>query len=296
MHCATDHAFAGGVHMNWSSVSLETSRSASSASRANSRRNASISGVSARGAGVGMVRGLYFGARPDAFQNPGAEPYGVARRVTARIVVEVGEDVQPFSDARRQPFRPIVQPLVGVGAPVLLRPEMEAHVDKGPDDDLAGGGALHVVEAEGDVMTTHQLVDAFVVPAGLAELYRMTVAARQCTEKDLEALEVQRPARWKLVKDRSEPRSQLPRVIEEARERIVGILQLLHVRQEAPRLHGVEKARWRLLAPLRERLGRRQPVEAVVDLDRIERQGVVREPARGRQFQIGGGAAPGFVL
>src|ERR1041385_878084 len=148
MHCATDHAFAGGAHMNCSSVSVDTSRSASSASRANSRRNASISGVSARGAGVGIVGGLYFGAGPEAFQNPGAEPYGVARRVAARIVVEVAEDVQSFSGAPRQPFRPVVQPLIGVRAPVFLRPEMEAHVDKRPDDDLAGGGALHVVEAE----------------------------------------------------------------------------------------------------------------------------------------------------
>jgi hypothetical protein len=34
-----------------------------------------------------------------------------------------------------------------------------------------------------------------------------------------------------------------------------------------------------LLAPFRERLRRRQAIEAVVDLDRIERRRVVREPA-----------------
>jgi hypothetical protein len=70
---------------------------------------------------------------------------------------------------------------------------------------------------------------------------------------------IDRPLRRKLIQDRSEPRFELPRVLEGAGER-----------EETARLH---------LAPFRKRLGRRQAIEAVVDFDRIEYQRVMRKPA-----------------
>src|SRR6185503_6528813 len=77
----------------------------------------------------------------------------------------------------------------------------------------------------------------------------------------------------------SNPKSQIP-----TRERVRGVLQLLHVGQVPARLHRVEKMRRRLLAPFRKRRLRRKAVKAVVDLNRIERQRVMREPARRRKL------------
>jgi hypothetical protein len=81
-------------------------------------------------------------------------------------------------------------------------------------------------------------------------------------------------------------RTQVLRVVEESEQRIFRVLELLQMGEKAARLHGVGKMRRSLLAPPRERGRRRQPVEAVVDLDRIEMERIVRKPAR--QGQIGG--------
>src|SRR2546423_1675740 len=217
--------------------------------------------------------------RAAARVNPCAKPYGISGRMSAVVVVEIRKDVQPFTGARGEPLCPFVQPLIRISPAVLLRAEMKPHIDEGADDELARGRALHVVETERDRVAAQEIVDAFVVPTRIPEFDDMAIRARQRAQEDLEALQVQRPPRRQLIEDRAQPRAELLRVLEESRQRILGVLQLLHVREEPAGLDGVEKMRRRLLAPFRKRPGRRQAIKAVVDLDRIECQRVVREPA-----------------
>jgi len=52
------------------------------------------------------------------------------------------------------------------------------------------------------------------------------------------------------------------------------------MRQEAAGFHGENEILWNLDPPILERLFTRKPVEAVVDLDRVEVPGKVPEPIR----------------
>jgi hypothetical protein len=110
------------------------------------------------------------------------------------------------------------------------------------------------------------------------------ITGRKRGQEVFEPLEVDRPARWQLIQHGAEVRSELAHVLEKAQQRGLRILQLLHVRQEAARFDGIQKPARRLFAPLREGARLRQPVEAVVDLDRIEAEGVMAEPARLRKI------------
>ena len=102
---------------------------------------------------------------------------------------------------------------------------------------------------------------------------------------------------WRqLVQDGTKAGAQLFRVLEEACERIVWVLQLLHVREKTAGLHRVQKPRRRLLAPSGERFWRRQTIETVVDFNRIEGKGVVGKPSGHGELGWIEIAAPVFVL
>ena len=58
----------------------------------------------------------------------------VARSVPAGVVVEVGEDIEPFRRVFGQPLGPVIQPRIRVTTAVLFRAFMEPHVDKRTDD------------------------------------------------------------------------------------------------------------------------------------------------------------------
>src|SRR3546814_19566851 len=64
--------------------------------------------------------------------------------------------------------------------------------------------------------------------------------------------------------------SQMPRRRDHARERLLAILELLRLRDEAVRLDGIAETGGRLLAPRVEGFGLGQAIEAVVDFDRVE--------------------------
>src|SRR4030095_13242240 len=172
----------------------------------------------------------------------------------------------------------------------------EANVDEWTDNPSVRRRPLHVVQAERDLIATQQRIHAIVVPGGLPEFHRVPITGRKHRQEVLEALEVDGPARRKLIQHRAQLGTELPDVFEEAAQRILGILELLHVCQEATGFDGVDKASRRLLSPFRKCARLRQSVEAVVDLDRIEAEGVMAEPARLRQVGRIEVAAPMFVL
>src|SRR5205085_10512248 len=135
------------------------------------------------------------------------ESDSVARRVTAGVVVEVREDVHPLCGARGEPVGPIIEAIVRIAPAVLLGAEMESNVHERTDHQLAAGGTLHVMKAERHVVAPHELEDALVVPARLAELDGVAISARQGAQEDFEPVEAARPARRQLIQDWPEPRS-----------------------------------------------------------------------------------------
>src|SRR5262249_40065162 len=153
------------------------------------------------------------------------------------------------------------KPLVVVGAAVFRGSEVKAHVDERSDDEALGGGAEHVVQAERHAMTFEERVDPIVVPTGVAEfgdesstcfLGRRFSEGGELVEEDLKSRDIDSPAGRELKQHRPESRLQMPRAVEEARQRACGVLQLLHMREEAARFDGVEEMRRGLLAPSRE--------------------------------------------
>lgn len=105
-----------------------------------------------------------------------AQPDGVARRMAAAVVVEIGEDVRPAGARIRQPVRPLVKPLIGVTPRIFARAVMKPHVDERSDDHPLRGRSLHVVQTQGDVVLLEQRVDAVVVPTGLAKFDGMAIS------------------------------------------------------------------------------------------------------------------------
>src|SRR3546814_5151111 len=84
----------------------------------------------------------------------------------------------------------------------------------------------------------------------------------------------------------------MPRRRDHARERLLAILELLRLRDEAVRLDGIAETGGRLLAPRVEGFGLGQAIEAVVDFDRVELPRIISEPSFGRQILGIEGAAP----
>src|SRR3546814_9458082 len=84
----------------------------------------------------------------------------------------------------------------------------------------------------------------------------------------------------------------MPRRRDHARERLLAILELLRLRDEAVRLDGIAETGGGLLAPRIEGFGLGQAIEAVVDFDRIELPRIISEPSFGRQIFGIEGAAP----
>ena len=107
---------------------------------------------------------------------------------------------------------------------------------------------------------------------------------------------VEFPARRELVEDGAEMAAERAGAAEEPIDRLFGVLQLLHVRQEAAGLHGEEESARRPRGPGGERRFVGQAIEAVVDLDGVEDRGVVVEPALLRQVIRVEVAAPVLVL
>ena len=103
--------------------------------------------------------------------------------MTAGVVIEIRKHLQAFARAVREPVCPFIQALIRIPAAVLLRAEVKSNVHERTNDHLAARRALHVVQAERDVVATHQLEHALVIPARFTEFERVPIPARQRSEK-----------------------------------------------------------------------------------------------------------------
>ena len=103
--------------------------------------------------------------------------------------------------------------------------------------------------------------------------------APEILEEIPQTVEVDRPARWQLIQDRTQMRTEMLCTVEEPHEWVVRVFQLLHMGKETARLDRIQEVQRRSLAPFFESRSLRQSVESVVDLDSIEVQRVMGEPA-----------------
>src|SRR5205823_2548319 len=114
--------------------------------------------------------------------------------------------------------------------------------------------------------------------------------------KSLEPFAVQRPQRRELIQDRTKRASEAVRAREQPAERLNGLFQFFHVREESTGLHGEQESARHAAFPCGERRRSGEAIKRVVDLDRVESPGVKLQPATLRE---GGGievVAPVFVL
>src|SRR4051812_14439476 len=124
----------------------------------------------------------------------------------------------------------------------------------------------------------------------------MTVAPRKRVEKDAQPLDVDRPVGRQLKQHRTERPTETIGASEEAMERLLRILQLLHVGQEAARLDRVGEPARRAASPRGEGRRIRKAVEGVVDLDGVEMRRVMLKPLPLRHAARIEIAAPVLVL
>lgn len=124
----------------------------------------------------------------------------------ARVVVEVCVHLRPARRALGEPLGPRLETSIVIAAAVLLGAEVITHVGEGAGHDSGSRRPRQVVQTQGDFVVIHQREHAVVVPTGVAELHDVRRAyAQLCTdssqrlEEGLEALQVDRPSKWKLV-------------------------------------------------------------------------------------------------
>jgi hypothetical protein len=82
--------------------------------------------------------------------------------------------------------------------------------------------------------------------------------------KSCEPVDIETPSRRELIENGTERASEESRPRKEPVERLLGILQLLHVREEAACFYRIDEPRMNPLLPSRERRCFGQPVERVV--------------------------------
>ena len=136
---------------------------------------------------------------------------------------------------------------------------------------------------EPGVISLEQHQHRFIVPAPVAELEHAGYVVWYNFSKSFKAFQVYLHAWRQLVKHGSEAIAEMARGRHHPRERFLAIEQFLRLGEEAVRLDRVAKAGRRLLAPFAERRRRREAIEAVVDLDRVELFRITLEPSPLRQ-------------
>src|SRR5207249_1689093 len=99
----------------------------------------------------------------------------------------------------------------------------------------------HIVDAVGDLTPFHQLENIFYQPALIAEFDDVLMPFREIGKEVLKSIQVQLPARRQLIEDRPEMLAQLFGALEQGVKRLLRVLQLLHVRQEAAGLDRKEE-------------------------------------------------------
>src|SRR6185503_3816071 len=215
----------------------------------------------------------------------GGELPGQRRARRAVLVLEVDEGAAGAKELadRSRPARQRLRRVLD-GAEAEVAPVRRGH---------RGRRALLVIDdAERDVPAAQQPVDLLVEPGGMAELEGDPQVGREQIEHPTQALHVLLEVRRELEEQRTElPPEEAGRVAEVAN----GILHLLQALEVRDLLRGLEREGEVIGGggrPAGHRLGIRQPVEGVVDLDGREALRIVRKHLACRESLWVEGALP----
>ena len=124
----------------------------------------------------------------------------------------------------------------------------------------------------GDVRRPQEFVDLRHIPGRIAHFEDAAQVTRQSGEEHRKPVVVALHPRRGLEEDRSEALAEQARALEEDRQRLRGLPQLLAVRDLLRGLQAEDEVFGRRRSPLRDVLLRREVIEGVVDLDRAERR------------------------
>src|SRR5690349_7997569 len=157
---------------------------------------------------------------------------------------------------------------------------MQTHVRPIGGDLDGRSKAGQFVNAEGTVVLTEQIVDRLNQPAWLTKFEGVAVVPGQGLQKLRQATQVQSPFGRKLKQDWSQLFPQSLGSRQKVVESVLGFLQLLVVSQESAGFDGKFEIFWRRVAPCAQALDFREPIEAVVDLNRVKTLLVVGQHLR----------------
>ncbi len=183
------------------------------------------------------------------------------------------------SQVSRQQTRPPAQHLLVVRPDVLAPAGVQAQVaPPGRAPERRDGLRAAVGPHQRSPACRQHVAQVGVPPARVPRLDGDAGAGREAGQAGVEPLHLALQVRRQLQQHDAEPVAQSGDALKEPGDGLLGLPQPLDVRQEAGRLHRDDVVGGRTGAPLLEDLAGRQPVEAVVHLDRGEGGGVVLEP------------------
>ena len=174
---------------------------------------------------------------------------------------------------------------------VLVAFVAQAEVGELRGDGRRRGQAIAVGHAQGCAVRREARIHIGVVPRGVAELEGRTRRAGHLREERVEGGDVFLERGRQLEQQGAEFRAQLAGQTAEGVQFRPALAQLLDVRDSPRRFEREEERVGRRRGPAGQHLRGRHPVEGVVDLDRPEPLGVVRQHAAARP-PLGVEAAP----
>src|SRR5215210_103489 len=213
------------------------------------------------------------------------ESQAVPDREALPVVVVVGVDVDFVVAPAGDPLCPLADLALGVVPALTARPGVEAHERPVRRQlELAERVLRAVRDHERNAVRLQQLVHVARVPGGMAKLEAVP-PLRQRRERGGQPLVVPLEGRRQLPENGAHLRRRHERrdpLVEERDPRLQAG-EPLDVRDVAAHLHGEEEAGRAPLGPATHGRDIREPVEGVVDLDRVEEPRVVAKPLLGRQ-------------
>src|SRR4051812_35032354 len=109
--------------------------------------------------------------------------------VAVDIVVEIAPGCAALARLFDDPFRPRLQPFVGIAAPIFPFAAVKADVGEWPNGDALTCRSRHVMDAERGAVAVEQSEGRGLVPAPVAELEDVAEIGWGKLEETLEALE-----------------------------------------------------------------------------------------------------------
>jgi len=191
-----------------------------------------------------------------------------------------------------EPIAPAGKRRIGISSEIFAGRPVKTQIADPACRPARGSYPRKVVANEPCTMTIKQRSGFIDIPALMAKLEHMREIGRQRAEEGLEPVEIYPKGGWQLIKYGAEHRLQVNCLRHHSGDGFGAVLELLGLGDETVGLYRITEARRRLPSPGVEGLSLGKPVEAVVDLYRIELGGIELEPSLHRKPGRIEGASP----